>query len=79
MLKSVKLTKVYFKKNIEYNINKENGSITLLDSELESMLNIDPIERYFETHPVEYDEYIQEYGKPYTAKKQTDKITFEWR
>lgn len=63
----------------EYNINKENGSITLLDSDLESMLNVDPIERFFETHPVEYDEYIQEHGKPYTAKKQTDKITFEWR
>ena len=63
----------------EYNINKENGSITLLDSELESMLNVDPIARFFETHPVEYDEYIQEYGKPYTAKKQIDKITFEWR
>ena len=43
------------------------------------MLNVDPIERFFETHPVEYDEYIQEHGKPYTAKKQTDKITFEWR
>lgn len=63
----------------EYIINKENGSITLLDSELESMLNVDPIARFFETHPVEYDEYIQEHGKPYTAKKQTDKITFEWR
>lgn len=63
----------------EYNINKENGSITLLDSELESILNVDPIERFFATHPVEYDEYIQEHGKPYTAKKQTDKITFEWR
>ena len=63
----------------EYNINKENGSITLLDSELESMLNIDPIARFFETHPVEHDEYVQEYGKPYTAKKQIDKITFEWR
>ena len=63
----------------EYNINKENGSITLLDSELESMLNIDPIARFFEIHPVEHDEYVQEYGKPYTAKKQIDKITFEWR
>ena len=63
----------------EYTINRDNGSITLLDSELELMLNVDPIARYFETHPVEYDEYLQEYGKPYVAKPQTDKITFEWR
>lgn len=63
----------------EYTINRDNGSITLLDSELESMLNVDPIARYFETHPIEYDEYLQEYGKPYVAKPQTDKITFEWR
>lgn len=63
----------------EYTINRDNGSITLLDSELEAMLNVDPIAKFFETHPVEYDEYIQEYGKPYIAKPQTDKITFEWR
>lgn len=63
----------------EYNINRDNGSITLLDSELENMLNIDPIARFFETHPVEYDEYLQEYGKPYVAKPQTNRITFEWR
>lgn len=63
----------------EYTINRDNGSITLLDSELEAMLNVDPIAKYFETHPVEYDEYLQEYGKPYVAKPQTDKITFEWR
>lgn len=63
----------------EYSINKENGSITLLDSELEAMLNIDPIARYFDTHPIAYDEYLQEYGKPYVAKPQTNIITFEWR
>lgn len=63
----------------EYTINKDNGSIILLDSELEAMLNIDPIARYFETHPVQYDEYLQENGKPYMAKPKTDKITFEWR
>ena len=63
----------------EYTINRDNGSITLLDSELESMLNVDPIAKFFETHPIEYDEYLQEYGKPYVAKPQTDKITFEWR
>lgn len=63
----------------EYSINKENGSITLLDSELEAILNIDPIARYFETHPLEYDEYLQEHGKAYIAKPQTNIITFEWR
>ena len=46
----------------EYTINRDNGSITLLDSQLETMLNVDPIARYFETHPVQYDEYLQEHG-----------------
>ena len=63
----------------EYSINKDNGSITLLDPDLDSILNIDPISRYFELHPDKYDEYIQEYGKPYVSKPQINRITFEWR
>ena len=63
----------------EYTINKDNGSITLLDSELENMLNVDPIARHFEINAQAYDEYLEEYGKPYVAKPQIDKITFEWR
>lgn len=63
----------------EYSINRDNGSITLLDPELDGILNIDPISRYFELHPDKYDEYLQEYGKPYISKPQTNRITFEWR
>lgn len=63
----------------EYSINKDNGSITLLDPELDSMLNVDPIARYFELHPDKYDEYLEEYKSPYVRKPQTDRITFEWR
>lgn len=63
----------------EYSINRENGSITLLDSDLEAIINIDPIARYFETHPIAYDEYLEEYGKPYIANPKTNIITFEWR
>lgn len=63
----------------EYIINKENGSITLTDSSLENILNVDPIALYFETHPDEYDEYLAEYGKPYVPKPHKDQITFEWR
>ena len=84
--KSLLLTQDYIKIFIngviytgEYNINRENGSITLLDPNLDSMLNIDPISRYFELHPDKYDEYLIEYGSPYVSKPQTDRITFEWR
>lgn len=63
----------------EYSINRETGSITLLDSDLEALINIDPIARYFETHPAAYDEYLEEYGKPYIANPKTNIITFEWR
>ena len=84
--KSLILTQDYIKIFIngiiytgEYNINRENGSITLLDPELDGILNIDPISRYFEIHPDKYDEYLMEYGKPYVSKPQTDRITFEWR
>lgn len=63
----------------EYTINKESGSITLLDPKLEEILNVDPIARYFELNPDKYDEYLQEYNKPYIGKPQTNKITFEWR
>lgn len=63
----------------EYIINKENGSITLIDSTLEGILNVDPISRYFELNPDKYDEYLEEYKKPYISKPQTNRITFEWR
>lgn len=63
----------------EYSINKNNGSITLLDSNLENILNIDPIAFYFDTHPYIYDNYIKKYGKTYIAKPKTNRITFEWR
>ena len=63
----------------EYYINKNNGSITLLDSNLENILNIDPIAFYFDTHPYIYDNYIKKYGKTYIAKPKTNRITFEWR
>lgn len=82
LILSQDLIKIYINGIIydgEYNINRDNGSITLLDSNLESILNVDPIAKFFETHPVEYDEYLQEYGKPYVAKPETNRITFEWR
>lgn len=63
----------------EYSINRDNGSITLLDANLDATLNIDPIARYFELHPDKYDKYLEEYKSPYIGKPQTDKITFEWR
>ena len=63
----------------EYIINKENGSITLLDTQLESIIHIDPIARYFELNPDKHDEYIREYGSAYIAKPQKNRITFEWR
>lgn len=63
----------------EYIINRDVGSITLLDPNLDAILNIDPIARHFELHPDEYDKYLEEYGKPYISKPQKNKITFEWR
>ncbi|MGL4877378.1 hypothetical protein [Paraclostridium dentum] len=63
----------------EYTINRDNGSIVLLDPNLESILNIDPIAQYFEINPDAYDEYLIEYGSPYVSKAQIDRITFEWR
>lgn len=63
----------------EYTINKENGSITLLDPELDSIINIDPIARYFELNPLEYEAYLDEHGKPYIANPIINEITFEWR
>lgn len=84
--KSLILTQDYIKIFIngliytgEYTINKDNGSITLLDTQLDSILNVDPISRYFELNPDKYDEYIQEHGKPYVNKPQINRITFEWR
>lgn len=63
----------------EYIINRDNGSITLLDPDLESILNVDPIAKYFELNPDEYDKYIEENGSAYIANPITNKITFEWR
>lgn len=63
----------------EYSINKENGSITLLDVELESILNVDPIARYFDLNPDAYDKYIEDNGEVYIAKPKINRITFEWR
>ena len=63
----------------EYSIDKNNGSITLLDNDLENILNIDPIAQYFDINPEAYDDYINEYGKAYIAKPKTNRITFEWR
>lgn len=84
--KSLMLTQDYIKIFIngiiytgEYSINKDNGSITLLDPQLDEILNIDPIYRYFELHPDKYDEYLQEHSKPYVSKPQANRITFEWR
>lgn len=63
----------------EYTINRENGSITLLDPALDSIINIDPIARYFELNPLEYEAYLAENGKPYIANPIINEITFEWR
>lgn len=63
----------------EYIINRENKSITLLDKELDNVLNIDPIARYFELNPLEHEKYILEHGKPYVANPVISEITFEWR
>lgn len=63
----------------EYIINKENGSITLLNTELESIINVDPIARYFELNPLAHDKYVEEKGSAYIAKPQKNRITFEWR
>ena len=63
----------------EYTINRESGSITLLDPELDSIINTDPIARYFELNPLEYEEYLIENGKPYIANPIINEITFEWR
>lgn len=63
----------------EYTINRESGSITLLDPELDSIINIDPISRYFELNPLEYEEYLIEHGKPYISNPIINEITFEWR
>lgn len=63
----------------EYTINRDNGSITLLDSDLEFILNVDPIARYFDMNPDAYDEYVKEHGSAYIAKPKTNRITFEWR
>lgn len=63
----------------EYIINREAKSITLLDSDLEDILNIDPIARYFELNPLEHERYIMEHGRPYVANPTTSEIIFEWR
>ena len=63
----------------EYIINRDSGSIVLLDTQLESIMNIDPIARHFDLYPEDHDEYIREHGAAYIAKPQTNRITFEWR
>lgn len=63
----------------EYIINRDNGSIILLDTQLESIMNTDPIARHFDLYPEDHDEYIREHGTAYIAKPQTNRITFEWR
>ena len=63
----------------EYTINRESGSITLLDPSLDSIIGVDPIARYFELNPLEYEEYLIEHGKPYVSNPIMNEITFEWR
>ena len=63
----------------EYIINRETKSITLLDRDLENILNIDPIARFFETHPLEHEKYMMEHGRAYVANPMISEITFEWR
>lgn len=63
----------------DYIINRESGCIILTDPILQSTLNIDPIAQYFDINPEAYDKYLNENGKPYVAKPQIDRITFEWR
>lgn len=63
----------------EYIINRDNGSIILLDTQLESIMNTDPIARHFDLYPEDHDEYIREHGTAYIAKPQINRITFEWR
>lgn len=63
----------------EYILNRDNGSIVLLDSDLEFSINTDPIARYFDIHPDEHEQYILEHGRAYVANPKTTQITFEWR
>lgn len=63
----------------EYIINRDNGSIVLLDTELEFIINTDPIARYFDLHPDEHERYIYEHKTAYVPNPKTTQITFEWR
>lgn len=64
----------------EYSINKDDSSIVLLDPALEQIMKVDPIAQYFDLYPDEHEAYILEHnGKPYVAKPQINRITFEWR
>ena len=64
----------------EYIIDRDNDSIVLLDPDLEHIMKVDPIARYFDMYPEEHDAYILEHnGRPYVARPQTNRITFEWR
>lgn len=63
----------------EYSINRNNYSITLLDQDLQNMLNTDPIARYFDLNPDEHEKYILENGAAYVANPTINEITFEWR
>ena len=63
----------------EYILNKDNGSIILLDPDLEFIINTDPIARYFDIHPDEHEAYILQNGRAYVPHPKTTQITFEWR
>lgn len=63
----------------EYTINRDNGSIILLDTNLEYILNVDPIARHFDLYPEDHEAYIKEHGSAYVSKPQINRITFEWR
>lgn len=62
----------------EYTISKEANCIILEDPELQNILGIDKMEKYFLENPIAYAQYQDEYGK-YYPKKVYDEITFEWR
>lgn len=82
LLLSQDLIKIYIDGviyNGEYIINRENGSIALLSPEIESIINVDPIAKYFEMNPIAYEKYLEENKKPYIANPKKNRITFEWR
>lgn len=63
----------------EYEVHRDNGFILLTNKHTMENLGTDPIDMYFKKNPIAYEQYQEEYGKPYYAKQSKDKITFEWR